>query len=107
MSSNFAQEEDDDRGAVGEERRVRTDVRRTGDVREVLLRHGALELLHQRRRPGARHPQHQAGDAQRKRPVQVTVLPLFGSKYPTEFVKIPIPLKLIVPKNISFLILVV
>lgn len=64
-------QEDDDRGTMGEEPGLRVDERRTGDLREILLRHRTLELLHERRGPGPGHPVYKTGDPQRTRPVQV------------------------------------
>jgi len=77
MESFFSQntraqtKKDPDRGTLGEVRIVRADVSGAGDPREVLLRNGALELLHERRRPWSSHLEHEAGEHQRKGPVQV------------------------------------
>lgn len=56
---------------MGEEPRVRVDFSGTGDLRKVLLWNGALELLHERRRPWACHPEYKARDVERQGPVQV------------------------------------
>lgn len=64
--------EDTHRGAVREERHLRTDLHRTGDVREVLLRHRALELFHTGRGPGSHHPQSQTAKHEWPRSVPVS-----------------------------------
>ena len=71
-------EEDAGGGAVGEIRPVRADLGGARDPREVLLRHGTLELLHQRRGPGPSHSQPQAGEHQRQGPVQVITYILYS-----------------------------
>lgn len=58
----IAQEENDDRGTVGEKSGFRIDQRRAGDLREVFLRNGALELLHQRRRSRPSYSIHKTGN---------------------------------------------
>lgn len=50
-----AQKEDHDRRAMGEEPRIRVDLGRTRDVREIFLWNWALELFHQRWRSWPRN----------------------------------------------------
>lgn len=86
------QEKDVDRGAVGEERMLRADLRGAGNLREVFLRQRALELLHHRRGPRPRYPEHQTGNVEWKRSVQVSTYGGGGgiqAPAPRSFVRIP------------------
>lgn len=62
-----------DPGAVGAQWSVRADEHRAGDVRAILLRERALELLHTGWRPRTSHTLPKAGDHKRQGPVQVGI----------------------------------
>lgn len=65
-----AAEEDHHRGTMGEESGLRAHLGRAGDIREILLRLGALELFHKRRGFGTGDTKYQAGNPQRPGSVQ-------------------------------------
>lgn len=72
-------QKDHNRRTMGEEPRLRVDKCRTRNLREILLWHRTLELLHKRRGPRSCYSFNKAGNPQRTRPVQVSLKTEIGA----------------------------